>query len=307
MQTRRALVKQLFGKMSLRQKCEALAVNRSSLYYQATERPDDAVDIMNMIREIYTQRPFLGYRRITVLLKRDYGIEINRKRVYRLMQLMGLQAIYPEVNLSKRRQEDAVYPYLLKQQVPQKPNDAWGIDITYIRMRTGFVYLVALIDIVSRRIMGWDLSPFLETYSALKALKMALASGYVPRLINSDQGCQFTSQAWVKSLQEHNIQISMDGKGRCLDNIYIERFWRTIKYEEVYLKSYDTVQIAHQEIGNYIEWYNHERPHQNLRNQTPSATFKALVSPVESRDNALHYPPLPTGTTTSMQNVCVRV
>ena len=307
MQTRRALVKQLFAKMSLRQKCEALAVNRSSMYYQATERRDDEVEIMNMIREIYTQRPFLGYRRITVLLKRDYGIEINRKRVYRFMQLMGLHAIYPKMNLSKRRQEEAVYPYLLKQQPPQKPNDAWSIDITYIRMRTGFVYLVALIDIVSRRIMGWDLSPFLETHSALKALKMALITGYVPRIINSDQGCQFTSQAWVKALQEHNIQISMDGKGRCLDNIYIERFWRTIKYEEVYLKSYDTVQIARQEIGNYIDWYNNERPHQSLRDQTPSATFKVLVSPVEIRDNALRYPPLSTGTTTTMQNICMRL
>lgn len=307
METRRAFVKQLFVKMSLRQKCEALAVNRSSMYYQAIERPEEEVDIMNMIREIYTQRPFLGYRRITVLLKRDYGIEINRKRVYRFMKLMGLHAIYPKMNLSKRRQEEAVYPYLLKQQPPQKPNDAWSIDITYIRMRTGFVYLVALIDIVSRCIMGWDLSPFLETYSALEALKKALASGYVPRIINSDQGCQFTSQAWLKALQEHNIQISMDGKGRCLDNIYIERFWRTIKYEEVYLKSYDTVQIARQEIGHYIDWYNNERPHQSLRDQTPSATFKVLVTPVESRDNALRYPPLPTGTTTAMQNICVRV
>lgn len=233
---------------------------------------------MNHIQEIYAEKPFLGYRRITYFL-RQKGICINKKRVLRLMQQMCLQAVYPKLNLSKRRMEDKVYPYLLHAQKPLSPNDAWAVDITYIRLGCGFLYLVALIDIVSRRVMGWDLSPFLETSSALKALDMALETGHVPKIINSDQGVQFTSKAWCEALISRGILISMDGKGRCLDNIYIERFWRSLKYEEVYLKSYENVKEARFGIGAYIEWYNNVRPHQSLGQQTPGAKFLEELKP----------------------------
>lgn len=199
--------------------------------------------------------------------------------------------------------EDKVYPYLLKTYPPVFCNDVWQVDITYIRLGSGFVYLVAIIDVISRRVMGWDLSPFLETGSALAALDHPLSQGYKPWILNSDQGCQFTSEAWTGRLKNHEIAISMDGKGRCIDNIYIERFWRSIKYEEVYLKSYEDVKTARGEIGLYIEWYNQERPHQSLNNQTPNEAFASGLISVESGDNSLSYPPLPTDSSTT--NECM--
>lgn len=300
MDRRRALARERTSSLSMRQKCEILEVHRSTLYYEPRPRRCDEVEVMNQIQDIYASKPFLGYRRIAYFLRAE-GLYINQKRVLRLMQEMGLQAVYPKINLSKRRMDHKIYPYLLRERPPVLPNDVWQVDITYIRLGGGFVYLVALIDVISRRVMGWDLSPFLETSSALKALEMALASGYKPKIVNSDQGCQFTSDLWIQTLTLQGIEISMDGKGRCLDNIYIERFWRTIKYEEVYLKSYETVRIAHIEIGEYIVWYNEKRPHQSLSNQTPNAAFMALAEPVESGDNSLSYPPLPTGTTTEKE------
>lgn len=227
---------------------------------------------MNEIQDIYATHPFKGYRRICHDLQ-DKGHPINYKRVLRLMRKMGLQAVYPKKNLSKRRQEDAVYPYLLKEFPPQKPHDCWQVDITYLKIATGFVYLTALIDVVSRHVMGWYLSPQLDTDSCLRALEMALKSGYKPVMINSDQGSQFTAKDWVKKLTDEGIKISMDGKGRCLDNIYIERFWRSVKYEEVYLKTYESVAEARREIGQYIAWYNTQRRHQGLGYITP---FQAM-------------------------------
>jgi putative transposase len=223
---------------------------------------------MNEISNIYAKRPFQGYKRITDDLQ-DLGYAINHKKVYRLKRKMGLLTVYPKLNLSKRRQEDAVYPYLLKSFPPINPHDCWCVDITYIKISKGFVYLTALIDAVSRCVMGWSLSASLDTESCLDALEIALKSGYVPRIINSDQGCQFTSHDWTYSLSLLGIKISMDGKGRCLDNIPIERFWRTIKYEEVYLKTYDSVSEARESVGAYIDWYNHERRHSSLGKNRP--------------------------------------
>ena len=201
-----------------------MAVARSRVYDAAQPREaPDTVDILNTLREIYAHRPFQGYRRITDDLK-DLGQDINHKRVYRLMRLIGLQAVYPKKNLSKRRQEDAVFPYLLKEQTPQEPHDCWCVDITYIKTAKGFIYLTALIDVVSRCVMGYSVSPFLDTENCLDALDMALKTGHKPKIINSDQGCQFTSQAWVYSLRLLGVQISMDGKGRCLDNIISSAF-----------------------------------------------------------------------------------
>jgi len=254
--------------LSLRQKCNLLGVNRSRVYYEPTPVMRKSVSLMNELADIYAKRPFQGYKRITDDL-RDLGHIINHKKVYRLKQQMGLVTVYPKLNLSKRRMEDAVYPYLLTSYPPIKPHDCWCVDITYIKLAKGFVYLTALIDAVSRCVMGWSLSISLDTESCLDALAMALKSGYVPRIINSDQGCQFTSHDWTYSLSLLGIKISMDGKGRCLDNIPIERFWRTLKYEEVYLKTYDSVSDARQSLATYINWYNHERRHSSLGKNRP--------------------------------------
>lgn len=253
-----------------------LGINRSTLFYQVKSSAADDIDVMNAIQQIYADHPFMGYRRMTVMLV-SKGYIINHKRTLRLMRLMGLQAVYARRNLSKRRLSDAVYPYLLSDQPARAPNDVWAVDITYLRLAIGFVYLTALIDLISRQIMGWNISTCLETDSCLTALDMALTLYPKPGIINSDQGCQFTSAAWTQTLTAHGIKISMDGKGRCLDNIYIERFWKSLKYEEVYLKSYDSVKQCRREIGLYIQWYNTKRPHQSLSYQTPQAIYQQFI------------------------------
>lgn len=254
--------------LSKRLRAKLLGVNLSGCYIKPQPVSPDTVTLMNEISDIYALRPFQGYRRITLDLN-DSGYKVNHKRVYRLMKLMGLQAVYPKKNLSKRRQGDTIYPYLLRDHPPLKPHDVWCIDLTYLRIANGFIYLTALIDVVSRCVMGWNISPFLDTQNCLDALEMALKVGFKPFIINSDQGCQFTSQEWLYSLSLLEIRVSMDGKGRCLDNIPIERFWRTVKYEEVYLRTYETILEARQSLGKYIEWYNRERRHSGLGYQRP--------------------------------------
>ena len=228
---------------------------------------------MNEIRDIYEKRCFFGYRRITEVLRRkNQKKSINRKKVLRLMRQMSLRAVYPKKQLSKKAEGHKVYPYLLRDKIPQKPDDCWGVDITYIRVCGGYAYLTALIDWASRRIMGWSLSPFLETNSCLEALNAGLIEGR-PQIVNSDQGSQFTSGMWIEELEKNDIEISMDGKGRCIDNIQIERFWRSLKYEEVYLKSYDSMNQARRGIKSYIQFYNQERPHQRLGYKTPDEVY----------------------------------
>jgi putative transposase len=268
MSIRRERVMEAHPSLSKRAKSMLLGVNLSSCYVTHQPMRKDTVSIMNELQELYAKRPFQGYRRMTMDLK-DAGYTINHKRVYRLMKDMGLQAVYPKINLSRRRLKKEVYPYLLKQDPPRQAHDAWCIDITYLRLAHGFVYLTAIIDVVSRYVMGYHLSTSLETESCLRALEMAVRSGFKPRILNSDQGCQFTSQEWLYSLSLLQIQVSMDGKGRCLDNIPIERFWRTIKYEEVYLKTYDSVSEAREGVKKYIDWYNHERRHSALNHHRP--------------------------------------
>ena len=288
MKRRIEMVKAGYHTLGLRSRSLLLGVTRSHVYYQPVVANALTITLMNEIRDIYSLRPFQGYRRITDDLK-DKGYVVNHKRVYRLMKTMGLQAIYPKKNLSKRRLEDQVFPYLLKKHPPLKPHDCWCVDITYIKMSCGFIYLTALIDVVSRFVMGFHISPFLDTDSCLRALDMALQSGYTPKIINSDQGCQFTSQAWVWELVKHRIEISMDGKGRALDNIPIERFWRTMKYEEVYLKTYDSLAEARCEIRQYIDWYNHHRRHSGLSKARPyevmTGAKTALIWPFQTMKN----------------------
>lgn len=227
---------------------------------------------MNEIHDVYSKWSFFGYRKIHAIL-RSRGYRANRKKVQRLMQLIGLRAVWPGKKTSVRDYKQAVHPYLLKDLVIDRPNLVWQVDITYIKIGTGFVYLVCLIDVYSRRIMGWNVSVFLDTDSCKQALGTALPSGK-PEIINSDQGCQFTSEGWCDLLKQNNIKISMDGKGRWADNVYVERLWRTIKYELVYLHRFETVTEVRNAIAAYIDFYNTQRPHQALGYKVPDEVYK---------------------------------
>ncbi|HVV68641.1 MAG TPA: IS3 family transposase [Gammaproteobacteria bacterium] len=255
----------------MRRQCELLNVNRSSVYYECQTKEINDVDLLNEIRDIWSRYPFYCYRRITQEL-RSYGRIVNRKRIQRLMTEGGIKAIYPGPNTSRRNKQHAVYPYLLKDLTISRPNQAWQMDITYLRMEQGFMYLVALIDVYSRYVVSWSLSNTLETEFCNEALQLALKVGK-PEIMNSDQGCQFTSAEWVNALQLAGISISMTGKGRCSDNIYIERFWRSFKQEEFYLNEYKTVGSLKKAISAYIEFYNHKRWHQSLDYKTPAEIY----------------------------------
>ena len=266
---RRALVKD-GSTLSLSKRAELLGINRSTVYYQQVSGKD--VDMMNEIRDIYEQYSFFGYRRITAWLNRK-GILVNCKKVRRLMSAMDLCAVYLKRKLSVAHSGHKIYPYLLKKQAPKKANDAWCTDISYIRVAGHYAYLTALIDCASRRIMGWCLSPFLDGTACIEALEMALRKA-TPLMVNSDQGCQFTSDEWTSRLADLQIGISMDGKGRRLDNIWIERFWRSLKYEEVYLKDYHDLAQARKALSAYIEFYNYLRPHSALQYRTPDEFYR---------------------------------
>lgn len=258
--------------ISIKRKCELLSINRSGLYYEKKIATANDVTLMNEIHDIYCEWPFYGYRKIrAVLVSREY--KVNRKKVQRLMQLLQLKAICPAKKTTVRDSKQAVYPYLLKELAIKRPNQVWQIDITYIKIRTGFVYLICLIDVYSRRIMGWYVSIFLDEEGCERALDMALKDAS-PNIINSDQGCQFTSDNWVNKLIQHKITISMDGKGRWADNVYIERLWRTVKYELVFLHRFETVGDLRNAIEAYVKFYNTQRPHQTLKYKVPDEVYK---------------------------------
>jgi putative transposase len=267
---RRKLIDEKFN-LSLRCQCKLLGINRSTLYYKFKVNDIDNISLLNEIRDIWERYPFYGYRRITKEL-RSQGHNVNRKRIQRLMKLAGICAIYPGPNTSKRNKLHAIHPYLLRNLAINRADQAWMIDITYLRMQQGFMYLVALIDVKSRYVVGWSLSNTLETNFCIDALKEGLMIAK-PEIINSDQGCQFTSDDWVNFLRENGIKISMTGKGRCTDNIYIERFWRSFKREEFYLNEYGNVQELRRAIGAYIKFYNHKRWHQSLGYKTPAEIY----------------------------------
>lgn len=257
--------------LPLRVQAELLGVSRASLYYQPLTPASEEIALKHRIDEIYTAHPFYGSRRITAQLRRE-GRVINRKRVQRHMREMGIQAIYPSPNLSKRRQDHQVYPYLLRGLTISEPNVVWGIDITYIRLRAGWLYLVAVLDWFSRYVISWALDQTLEMAFVLDAVERALAQA-TPAIWNSDQGSHFTSPQYLDRLQEAGVRISMDGKGRALDNIFTERLWRTIKYEEVYLHEYDTPRHARQQLTAYLSFYNEQRLHQSLAYRTPAEVY----------------------------------
>lgn len=249
-----------------------MKVPRSSMYYRSTTKKENDATIMDEIYKIYTTKPSFGYRKIHLFL-RQRGHEINHKRVQRLLKGANIKAIYPGPRTSIKNQAHKVFPYLLKDLKIERPNQVWQVDITYLKLNTGFVYLICLIDVFSRRIMGWTLSTFLDTSPCCEALKNALRTSSKPEIINSDQGCQFTSDEWVNLLIQEQILISMDGKGRWADNIYIERFWRTIKYECFHLQSFDSINALRFTLAEFIEFYNYQRPHQSLNYHTPNAVY----------------------------------
>jgi putative transposase len=260
--------------LSIRKKCALLSVNRSLLYYVAVDDTEE-VWLANTIRDIWLKHTFYGYRKITVILRADYKLLVNGKRVLRLMRQLNIQAVYPKPQLSRNKLGNKSYKYLLKGLTIIKVNQAWQVDITYLRLCTRFVYLVALIDIYSRYIVGWNLSFGLDAQNCLDALNIALKVGR-PEIINSDLGCQFTSEEWTATLLKLNILLSFDGKGRYVDNIYIERFWRTIKYEAVYLNSYNDFTELYVGTNNYIKFYNEERPHQSIGYLRPKDIYKKI-------------------------------
>ena len=266
-----ALVEREVGEVSVVAQCELLSVHRSGVYY--APRPVDKRDlhIQRRIDELYTACPFYGVRKITAQLRAD-GLLVNHKAVARHMQMMGLRAIYPGPNLSKRARQHAVYPYLLRGLTIERPNQVWGVDITYIRLRSGWMYLFAVLDWYSRFVVSWTLDLTLEMGFVLEAMRSALAIA-TPSICNSDQGSHFTSPQYIGLFQDTPVQISMDGKGRALDNIFSERLWRTVKYEEVYLKDYASPREARSGLSAYLDFYNHRRLHQALDYQTPAQIY----------------------------------
>lgn len=271
---RQQLIEIAPAELSIRHCCELLRLNRSTLYYKEKPIDVDGISLLNLIRDTWERYPFYGYRRITKELRAKLKIKINRKRVQRLMQWGGIKAICPGPNTSRRNKLHAIHPYLLSDIEVTQVNQAWMIDITYLRMAEGFVYLVAIIDVYSRFIVGWEVSITLETKFCIDALKLGFKYGQ-PIIVNSDQGCQFTSEDWVNFLKENEIKISMTGKGRCIDNIYIERFWRSFKQEEFYLKEYKSIKELKEAIRAYIEFYNQKRWHQSLGYKTPAMIYFA--------------------------------
>jgi putative transposase len=287
------------GSLSTRKQCSLLEVNRASHYYTAQDANQGDALLMNEIKEVWLRRCFYGYRRITKELQ-SMGHDVNRKRVLRLMRKMGLQAIYPKPKTSLKNQEHKIYPYALKDLAIGHSNQAWQVDITYLHHQGGFMYLVALIDVHSRYVVSWELSNTLDTDFCLTALKTGLKD-VVPEIVNSDQGCQFTSKDWVGALIGAGIKVSMTGKGRCHDNIYIERFWRAVKYEEIYLNDYDTVIELKSAIDTYIEFYNNKRWHQSLGYKTPAEVYyNSQKEPMHMMDNTSA---LPTSTQAQQQRV----
>jgi len=270
---RRKMIDKNDKKLSIVKQAELLGINRTSLYYKPVPIKDAEYWIKGIIDEIYTAHPEYGYRRMTVILNQDYGILINRKRTRRYMREMGIHGFCPGPNLSKRLHRKHLYPYLLKGLKIDRPNQVWSIDITYCRMPHGFMYMAAIIDWYSRYIVGFALSNTLEKKFVIDTIKEAIKRHGTPEIMNSDQGTQFTSDDYIKLLQANNIKISMDGKGRALDNQRIERFFRSYKWEKLYLEDCETGHQLRRITKEYVEHYNNKRPHQSLDYKIPAEYY----------------------------------
>jgi len=251
-----------------------LGVNRSSLYYEPVTETPENLRLMRRIDAQYTACPFYGSRKMTRWLMQE-GEAVNRKRVQRLMRVMGLEAIYPKPRLSLAGRGHRVFPYLLRNVRIERADQVWSSDITYVPLATGFMYLAAIIDWYSRYVLAWRLSNTLDGSFCLEMLEEALSRGK-PEVFNTDQGTQFTAEAWTRRLQTAGVAVSMDGRGRCLDNVFVERLWRTVKYENVYLRGYTTVPQLQEGLECYFPFYNNERLHQALDYQTPAAVYRGV-------------------------------
>lgn len=258
--------------------CQLLSIARSSVYYQPKAISDEDIRLMRIIDELHMKYPFYGSRRLRDPLFDEYGLTINRKRIQRLMQQMGLQAVYPKKNTSRANKAHKVYPYLLKGLDINRSNQVWCADITFLPMAKGFAYLVAIMDWHSRKVLAFNVSNVMDTDFCVQALKQAVNRYGKPEIFNTDQGSQFTSHDFTDELNKHAIQISMDGKGRWLDNVFIERLWRSVKYEEVYLHAYESISQAKTQLKNYFQFYNTKRKHQSLKAKPDEVYYENLDS-----------------------------
>ena len=258
--------------LAVTHQCELLALSRSSVYHQPAPVSEQDLEAMRLLDEAHLQLPFYGSRRLSDWLG-ERGVKANRKRVQRLMRLMGLEALYPRPRTSRAGQGHKVYPYLLRELTVERSNQVWATDICYLPMARGFLYLVAVMDWYSRKVLAWRLSNPLNGDFCVEALEDALAHYGRPEIFNTDQGAQFTGSAFIDVLKGAGVAISMDGKGRWVDNVFVERLWRSVKYEEVYLHAYEGVAAARAGLGRYFRFYNAERRHQGLGRRTPDAVY----------------------------------
>jgi len=266
------------NELSIVKQCQILNLSRSTVYYQPWPVSPADLALMRRIDELHLELPFAGARMLRDILKREGHNRLGRRHVSSLMELMGITALYCKPNTSKRHPGHLVYPYLLRGLAIDCPNQVWAADITYIRMRRGFLYLFAVLDWASRRVLSWRLSNTLTTDFCMEAVSEAIARYGTPKIFNSDQGSQFTSLEFTKLLKDHGIAISMDGKGAWRDNVFVERLWKSVKYEEVYLHAYDTVRAAELGLGKYLTFYNQSRPHTALDGNTPDEVYFSYLS-----------------------------
>lgn len=273
---KRSLIDRKHAELSIARQCELLSLPRSVLYYQPAQESAENLALMAEIDQQYLKCPFYGSRRMTALLN-TLGHRVNRKRIQRLYQLMGLQGIGPKPHLSKPGEGHKIYPYLLRGLAIERINQVWATDLTYIPMPSGFMYLMAILDLYSRKVIAWDVSNSMETDFCCRVLKEALRQGK-PVIFNTDQGSQFTSDAFTGILLEHEVRISMDGKGRAIDNVFVERLWRSVKYEYVYLQRPETCQQLYEGLQDYFQFYNQERLHQSLDYQPPEVIYTSSVA-----------------------------
>jgi len=265
-----ALIEKDHPKITIKRQCQLLGISRESVYYKAAVISPQDKKIMDLIDQIYTAHPFYGNRRIKAELNLTHQLPIGRKHIRKLMRTMGIAALYPKKNLSWKNQQHQVYPYLLKDLKIEKPNQVWSTDITYVKLAEGFAYLIAVIDWFSRYVISWKVSNSLDIEFCLECLQEALRrTKNKPEIFNSDQGSHFTSPRFTKILASQEIQISMDGRGRCLDNIFVERLWRSVKQENIYLNNYQNVLATRNGLNEYFQFYNNQRRHQSLAYLTP--------------------------------------
>jgi putative transposase len=286
--------------LSIKKQCDLLGLNRSSYYTKPIGLQPQELQILNRMDEIFTDHPYYGNRRMMHVLRAE-GYRVGRKKVRRYYQILGIEAIYPKINLSKRNQAHKVYPYLLRDLEITRPNQVWSMDITYVRLKQGFVYLCAIIDWHSRYVLSWRLSITLQSDFCIEALQEAIATYGKPEVFNTDQGVQFTSNNFIEVLQDHHIAISMDGKGRALDNVFIERFWRSLKQEKIYRLDLVSVKEANDAISEYMKFYSHHRLHQSLEYETPKSVhfgkakneIEIIEDPMDRMDKFNNLPTYP--------------